>query len=166
MKICKKCGKEFPNRITINKVIHNISKRQYCLDCSPFKQHNTRQLELPAVKTKVCLLCHQDLPISSFYKRKQRRTHHVYCKRCFSNYTSQRQQRLKQKCVSYKGGKCEICGYDKHTAALDFHHKIPGKKDFNISQIASRSFSKTIRKELDKCMLLCANCHREIHATY
>ena len=63
--------------------------------------------------------------------------------------------------VEYKGGKCEKCGYNKCVEALEFHHKDPNEKDFSISS-HSYSFDR-MKKEVDKCMLVCSNCHREIH---
>lgn len=82
-----------------------------------------------------------------------------------SNYRSLKKarQRLKKKLVDYKGGKCEICGYDKCINALDFHHLNPNEKDFCISKYMVLSFDK-LKKEVDKCILVCANCHREIHS--
>ena len=66
--------------------------------------------------------------------------------------------------VDYKGGKCVICGYDRDVSALEFHHKEGTSKDFGLSTRGiTRSWEKT-RKELDKCLLVCANCHREIHS--
>lgn len=70
-------------------------------------------------------------------------------------------QRVKRKAVQYKGGKCQGCGYDKCIRALTFHHIDSKQKDFNIS--SSTVSWETIRKELDKCILLCANCHAEVH---
>jgi DNA-binding CsgD family transcriptional regulator len=67
----------------------------------------------------------------------------------------------KIKLISYKGGKCEICGYSKSLRALQFHHLDPKEKDFSISG-SSFSFEK-LKKEVDKCILVCANCHSEIH---
>ena len=67
----------------------------------------------------------------------------------------------KEKLVAYKGGKCEKCGYDKCITALNFHHLDPEKKEFSISS-SSFSYEKLL-KEVDKCILLCANCHKEIH---
>jgi len=81
-----------------------------------------------------------------------------------SNYNSvyNYRRRLKEKLVQYKGGKCEICGYDKCISALDFHHLNPSEKDFNLASSKVLSFEKC-KLEVDKCILVCANCHREIH---
>ena len=59
------------------------------------------------------------------------------------------------------GSACSICGYNKSIAALDFHHTDPKEKDFGIAQIGTWTWSK-IKQELDKCILVCANCHREL----
>ena len=70
-------------------------------------------------------------------------------------------RRLKERLVEYKGGKCEICGYDKCITALEFHHVDSTKKEFSVcNKIAS--FDKC-KEEVDKCILVCANCHRELH---
>lgn len=71
-------------------------------------------------------------------------------------------QKIKEKGVEYLGGKCELCGYSKSIWAFDFHHRDPAKKEFGICEY-SRLAWETVRKELDKCMLLCSNCHRELH---
>ena len=68
---------------------------------------------------------------------------------------------VKQKALDYKGGKCETCGYNKSYWALDFHHKDPSQKDFTIAG-GNKSF-ETLKPELDKCSLLCKNCHAEEH---
>ena len=66
--------------------------------------------------------------------------------------------------IEYKGGKCEQCGYDRCIEALEFHHTDPTKKDFNISSKGYTRSWKRVQEELDKCVTLCANCHREVHA--
>jgi DNA-binding CsgD family transcriptional regulator len=71
-------------------------------------------------------------------------------------------QRLKERAIEYKGGKCEICGYDKCKRSLDFHHRDPNEKDFGIGHSKVLNWDK-IKKELDKCDLVCRNCHGEIH---
>ncbi len=77
---------------------------------------------------------------------------------------SRRRKRIREQAVEYKGGKCVFCGYNKCQAALDFHHLDPKGKDFGLSKNGiTRSWVKT-KTELDKCILVCSNCHREIHA--
>ena len=70
--------------------------------------------------------------------------------------------RVKTKLVEYKGEKCQCCGYNRCIRALEFHHLDPSQKDFTISG-KSKSF-ETLKKEADKCILVCSNCHKEIHA--
>ena len=83
-----------------------------------------------------------------------------------SNYENIKnwRKRNKERLVEYKGGKCYICNYDKCISALDFHHLDPKEKDFNIGDSGKTlSFEKS-KNEVDKCILVCSNCHREIHA--
>ena len=70
-------------------------------------------------------------------------------------------KRTKKKLIEYKGGKCELCGYNKCDSALQFHHKDHTEKYFSISG-RSLSFDR-LKEEVDKCMLVCSNCHAEIH---
>lgn len=70
-------------------------------------------------------------------------------------------QKTKLKAIYYKGGECQICHYKKSIRALQFHHLDPSQKDFGISG-GTKSFEK-MKPELDKCILVCANCHSEIH---
>lgn len=70
--------------------------------------------------------------------------------------------RLKERAAYVLGSKCQICGYNKTPAALEFHHVDPKKKEMSFSDNANRSWGAT-REELKKCILLCANCHREAH---
>ena len=65
--------------------------------------------------------------------------------------------------IVYKGSRCAICGYNKCIKALEFHHLKSEGKDFGISAKGYTRSWNDVRKELDKCILLCANCHREVH---
>ena len=76
--------------------------------------------------------------------------------------TSSYRKNVKKRLIEYKGGKCQICGYNKCQDALEFHHLDPSKKDYNVSG-GTKSFN-TLKSEVDKCILVCANCHREIHS--
>jgi predicted HNH restriction endonuclease len=74
-----------------------------------------------------------------------------------------RRRKLRDKAIEYGGGKCQICGYRRCSRSLSFHHKDPAQKDFGLSARGlTRSWEK-IKTELDKCVLLCANCHMEVH---
>jgi hypothetical protein len=69
--------------------------------------------------------------------------------------------------IELMGGKCEKCGYDKNIAAFDFHHKNPFEKSFDVKiQKLNYMSDDDILNEAMKCMLLCANCHRELHSPY
>lgn len=74
-----------------------------------------------------------------------------------------RRKKIKEKAIEYKGGKCEICGYNKCLSALEFHHKNKQDKSFGISEKGITYSWEVVKKELDKCICVCANCHREIH---
>jgi hypothetical protein len=82
------------------------------------------------------------------------------------NAVKRRRRHIKEMAVMYKGGACETCGYDRDVTALDFHHIEEDTKDFGIgSKGYTRSWEK-VKEELDKCIMVCANCHREIHSGY
>jgi len=97
-----------------------------------------------------------------------------YCDNKFSNITDDDRRKLnyihvktfrkrnKKRAVEYKGGKCVLCGYNRCIRAFDFHHLDPGGKDFHLSQNMNKAWLK-VKIELDKCILVCSNCHREIH---
>ncbi|MBU1784514.1 MAG: hypothetical protein KKG95_04155 [Candidatus Omnitrophica bacterium] len=73
-------------------------------------------------------------------------------------------QLVRMKTLGYKKEKCEKCGYNKCIEALEFHHLYDQQKEFGISSKGyTRSWIK-VKAEIDKCILVCANCHREIHA--
>lgn len=78
-------------------------------------------------------------------------------------------RQLKEDCIKLMGGKCMVCGYNSHLEAMDFHHINPEKKEYGISQIMNKAITnKTLltflKKEIEKCILLCSNCHSELHA--
>ena len=81
-------------------------------------------------------------------------------------YLKQKERALVRKLelIAERGNKCEICGYDKNIAALDFHHLNPEEKSFQLdARHLSNTSTDKIREELKKCILVCANCHRELH---
>ncbi len=77
---------------------------------------------------------------------------------------AKRRRKIKTLAIEYKGGKCQVCGYNKYQGALDLHHINHKDKNFGIGDKGyTRSWEK-VKAELDKCVLVCANCHREIEA--
>lgn len=77
---------------------------------------------------------------------------------------SKRRKTIRSRLIQYKGGKCSRCGYDRCIEALELHHRDSSKKDFGLlAHGLTRAWEK-VKAEADKCDLLCANCHREIHS--
>lgn len=115
----------------------------YCDNCKQFLK-----------KKSYCLKHNADF---KSYGRQKR------CSKCMSERVMARRTRIKEMAVEYKGGCCEICGYRKCLAALDFHHLEPEHKDFSISKYGHCRSWQRVKEEVDKCVLVCSNCHREIH---
>ena len=84
--------------------------------------------------------------------------------RCGSCNTKIRRFRAKAAAVRLLGGKCQHCGWKGDQAAFQFHHKDSQTKDFIISSVANKSW-KFMQNEINKCILLCANCHAIEHST-
>lgn len=112
---------------------------------------------------KVCSHCKQNLPKSDYYIWNNKIW--PYCKKCESYRKKQQLLNFKKSCLSYKNQHCcSICGYDKCITALDFHHVDPNQKEFTISSSKKMLLDEKIKSELDKCDVVCSNCHRELHA--
>jgi Homeodomain-like domain len=82
------------------------------------------------------------------------------CKACRQERVTEHRRRIKQVLVAEAGGSCCICGYDRHPAALEFHHVRPGEKSHALGGLV-RSM-QALRAEAQKCVLLCSNCHAEV----
>ena len=82
---------------------------------------------------------------------------------CNSCNTKKRRYKNKLRAIELLGGCCERCGYDKHPAALEFHHRNPEEKSFTIGMVGNKSWS-VIVEELKKCELICSNCHNIEHS--
>ena len=169
MPTCRKCKEQFSVNWKNPKtgITHNLCNRKFCMECSPFGLHNTKRSLLEKSKSKFeCPQCNQTKEAKDFYTRTDRPGNkaYSYCKACHNDNMKKRQKNVKQQCVDYKGGKCQICNYSTCVSALEFHHICELEdKQFAIAQYKNQSFN-TVRSELDKCVLSCANCHREIHA--
>lgn len=164
MKTCLLCPNEIPATIKIDGKKRNLKNRKYCFECSPFGEHNTKVLDKESINitTKMCCKCKETKSIEMFYKKNNSNKLTSYCKQCNDALSLEMQRTRKKEAVEYKGGKCVVCGYSRYVGSLDFHHVNPETKDFAISKLKSYSL-ESIKSELDKCILVCKNCHSEIH---
>lgn len=133
-----------------------------------------------------CTKCKNEINEENIrYKRVKNKNGNRYqrvdsiCKPCYNEYfrkymkdNKQHQKLVKNnkiKCRDFvnqykqNSNGCENCGYNKNSAALVFHHKNPKDKSFEINIGVNKSYSKQrLLTEIDKCQLLCTNCHMEI----
>jgi hypothetical protein len=137
-----------------------VKKHKVEFPNKPFKEMGKKDYG----ESRFCPRCKENCNISEFYNRRGKDNSSVYCKKCTNHQTVVRQRNLKKQMVDYKGGKCNRCGYSKCLGALEFHHLDPSEKDFSLSNFKRYTFNEIIREELDKCVLLCSNCHREVHS--
>lgn len=176
---CENCEQEFEidyRKIKTIKNDHNPEPRFCSRTCA--RQYNGKVIKY---ESGICQKCGNEMQI-------RKGTNKQYCNKCLNSYkirASKQQKHLmmngqyknqncinvlkrkkekKDELVKYKGGKCLLCGYDRLTSALEFHHIDPGTKEFalNLNNL-SKSWEDCFA-EADKCILVCANCHREIHA--
>jgi transposase len=86
------------------------------------------------------------------------------CAKCRREAVSRWRRRAKRRLLEAAGGRCVLCGYDRHPGALHFHHLDPRQKRYTLSRAGhTRNFAEAL-EEAKKCVLLCANCHAEIEA--
>lgn len=145
----RRCSTVFYMKIDSNRT--RMKPLGSCLDCG--KENPMRLLRCKECwrKNKEARLTSNSNPLVI---KERRNGHH----KTIRNYARENKQIM----VNYKGGCCVSCGYSACLRALDFHHIDPSKKEFQISG-STRSLEKA-KPELDKCILVCRNCHAEIHA--
>jgi len=160
---CTPCGKEFSRYWTSTEPLNNVFCSRLCS-----ATYNNRAFPKRSVEG-LCKTCSTPIHSGRTYcspecwkkGRKPKRSKEVVAKDSVKAVICFR-QRVKLKAVELLGGKCFTCGYSKCVASLDFHHLDPSKKDF---QIGGKTISwERIKAEIQKCVLLCSNCHREVHA--
>lgn len=122
-------------------------------------------------ETKICRVCNQEKPVDEYWSVKHKRDGDKYprniCKICATDVQRKFRIESKIKAIDYKGNICADCGVTYPQlpyAAWDFHHVNPNEKEFQWRTLKDKKW-ETIAKELDKCLLLCANCHRIRHCT-
>ena len=159
--ICIGCNVAFDRFFVKRKKKYNLSKRRYCLKCSPYGQYAKQKKPIVNGKRQ-CKTCLEWKSLKEFTIR-TRGYFRPNCKPCEGKRITSYGQKMKKRSVEYLGGKCSACGYNKCMRSMTFHHLDPNKKDFSLAKKKSLKW-ETIKAELDKCILVCANCHGEIHA--
>jgi hypothetical protein len=117
------------------------------------------------MESKICTKCNESKLITEFYVQKGRDNGQSKCKVCFNEYCIERWIKRKISAIEYKGSECVDCKIsypETPYVVFDFHHLDPSKKDVGWQKLRLRSWDK-IKLELDKCDLLCSNCHRIRH---
>jgi hypothetical protein len=134
----------FPHEI--ERICRDCKQRKLCKWASSFTQRG-----IPEYRTR-CNDCH-----NKYLSSRRKATRAAVTSRALD-----RKYLVKKRCVDYLGGQCVRCGYDRCIKAMTFHHRDPDSKDFSVSQMLDRAWA-VIKSELDKCDLLCFNCHMEEH---
>lgn len=146
MKVCD-CGNTIPSSIVIDKKRRNLKNRTKCLICVPFKSSKFRKKTIEEYRSR---------------KAKNSRDYYQRNKLIGIDRIKNLREKRKNLIVITLGGKCQLCGYTKLNRNLAFHHL--GNKELHLdSRAFQRSWSKIIPEVL-KCVLVCHNCHGEIHA--
>lgn len=162
--------KQNPNHPLAIKVKNETLEKAYRAFCEKDKRYKylnedtkiilqKRYEELGNIKklSKETHISYETLKKFIVFKKKSQNSRYDYIKK--------RRNIIKDKLIKYKGGECCLCHYNKCAEALELHHLNPSEKDFTIAKNYCKSW-ETIKKEADKCILVCSNCHKEIHNGY
>ena len=118
------------------------------------------------VEYKTCTKCGTEHPTSYFWKQSKAKDGlNTWCKSCITDGMREGARKRKREAIELLGGKCQRCSGVFHPAVYDFHHKDPTEKETSIA-ILLQSYAVDhykVQQELEKCILLCSNCHRVVH---
>jgi hypothetical protein len=136
----------------------NLKTKNKCFEKSPIQQKTI------CASNQFCTSCGIHITEETGYIRKEKTRLKLtsQCKICISNKTKLKRENNKKQAIKYKGGCCNKCGYSKNTASLEFHHLNSIEKEIHPSKLMIKNW-EVIKNEIDKCILLCSNCHREEH---
>lgn len=140
----------YPTNTPLNEITKKVGKTMKAI------RHKAARLGLSRLKVPV------NKPKDKDYRKKADKRYYEKNKNAINNRKKERIKKYKVEIVRMLGGKCQKCGYNKCDAAFDFHHK-KGIKEGDMSRLFKEASKKKLLKEAKKCILLCANCHRELH---
>jgi hypothetical protein len=149
MKNCKKCGSQIKG-VCINGKLKRFKNRTSCYDCVPF---GTSLYTTPSSKEK--RLEGNRVKNKKFYD-KYRKLNNI-------GPGNHRYKQRRYKIINMIGGKCQICEYKRTFSALAFHHLNGEDKEQSLSIREFQKSPKFVLAEICKCILVCHNCHTEIH---
>lgn len=116
------------------------------------------------LETKICSKCGIEKPLSEYHKNgfdsHGQQKYRGYCKTCANALETARYYE-KKAFINQQKNYCAKCG-ETRTYLLEYHHKNPNEKEFTIGRLKKGSYD-VLQEEIDKCIVLCANCHREFH---
>jgi len=114
-----------------------------------------------------CSKCQQEKNDDNFYIRKDsKRGFSSHCKKCHVGNMVERHRKSRLLLIERFGGKCMKCGFNTEPLILQFHHRDPSKKDFQISETVRFHIDEKLLDECNKCDILCPNCHAIHHLKY
>ena len=125
----------------------------------------------------ICRTCKEDKPEENYWFTSDKKTRHKDCPQCLYKKRKEKQtveekekqkqyrlewrRNIKARLVKHFGGKCKCCNQEFHQCVMEFHHLDPNEKEAQVNTLGS--YDKCL-KEAEKCILVCSNCHRLIHA--
>jgi hypothetical protein len=153
IKNCRQCGKSFETK----------TRKVFCSDtCFKISENNrSKRRSKERSESRKCKICFGPV-----------KKHKIFCASCYKIRRDIKQKEEYKKCykrkrklvVDYKLKRgCQKCGYKKCAGALEFHHKNKNDKEKRVSKMITSCTKEKILTEIKKCIVLCANCHREIH---
>jgi len=169
-KQCLRCNSSFSPIQEIDGKKRHLYNRKFCLQCSPFGEHNNRDLvkldknfqELDGILSKICTKCKIFKPLNSENFPTSRKSFSSWCRVCTNKDGNRKRIGMKNQAIIERGGACQKCGYSKCIAALEFHHLDSQAKSMRRTGMKNLR-EEEFRAEIEKCILICSNCHREIH---
>lgn len=153
---CESCGY---NTCVEALEFHHIdpSIKEFALGASAFTKHATEVFQEAEKCKLLCSNCHRQV---HFLEDQKNKTHSSPEVKAVMTW----RRNLKMKAIAYKGSQCQECKQVHEPYVFDFHHIDPNVKEFGIGNNGNIRSWERVKIELDKCILLCANCHREEHA--
>ena len=162
MPICQNCNKSFPYKVVVNEKDIFLNHRKNCLKCNPLGErlfYRGKRVS-PKDENGKRILIKQNFICKNCNREFKHKTRNKICSSC-RNLEKRHKQR--KKAIERKGKQCIICGYNKCYDCLDFHHIKGTDKNFNLSTAWQKKWEE-IENEIQKCFLLCRNCHGEYHS--